>query len=124
MCSQRSPASPCEQVLLPPSLDAQRSDDAPSRKNDPTKDPWASAWFEYRGSKISGRQVPLGVLSEYISPRGDAPLRLTIHFTGYPDEVCPYMTKSLTRKHVLFNPRHLFFNSLKEAFVIMKGAAS
>lgn len=71
---------------------------------------------------VSARQVPLGVLSTYMCPPGHAPLELMVHFSkAYPPQACPFRAASRSQQHLIFNPRHMYFNSLKEALSILTG---
>ena len=104
--------SPSLQYCISPNLQVHKSGE-----------PWERAWFEYNSYKIPGRQVPMGILAHAHVPEEERPWRLTVHFAGYPDECCPFTakTRKLDLNHMFFNPKHMFFNSLKEAFVIMMG---
>jgi Autophagy protein Apg5 len=87
-------------------------------------DPWAAAWFSMSGTVVSGRQVPVGVLSTYMYPSSKTPLELIVHFSqAYPDSACPFTAASRSRQHLIFNPRHMYFNSLKEALFIQTGTS-
>lgn len=88
-------------------------------------DGWAAAWFTLKGLVVSGRQIPIGVLATYLSPRAAAPLKLQVHFSkAYPPEACPFRAASRSQQHLIFNPRHMYFNSLKEALSILTGVLS
>jgi hypothetical protein len=92
-------------------------------------DPWASAWFTSGQRVLSARQVPLGILSAYLtypSERNRAWM-LEVHFTQqWPAEACPFEVAvgALARMHLLCNARHMFFNTLKEAAFIRTGLLS
>lgn len=90
-------------------------------------DPWGSAWFTdaASGATISGRQVPLGPLAESLgaSVPDARPWHLVVQFTQrYPDEACPFAAACRGRKHLIYNPRHMFYNSLKEGLFMLTGA--
>lgn len=88
-------------------------------------DDWAAAWFTLKGVVVSGRQIPVGVLSTYMYPAGQAPLELVVHFSkAYPPEVCPFRAVSRSQQHLIFNPRHMYFNSFKEALSILTGMSA
>ena len=85
-------------------------------------DDWAAAWFTLQGVVVSGRQIPLGVLSTYMAPSDQAPLEVVVHFSkAYPPQACPFRAASRSQQHLIFNPRHMYFNSLKEALSILTG---
>jgi hypothetical protein len=85
-------------------------------------DDWAAAWFTLKGLVVSSRQIPMGVLATYMCPAGQAPLELVVHFSkAYPPEACPFRAASRSQQHLIFNPRHMYFNSLKEGLSILAG---
>lgn len=102
------------QSYLPPRMGS--SSDMP--------DPWGAAWFGLsNGAAVSGRQLPIGVLFQHMCPADVQPLQLTVHFSQrYPDDACPFIATSRHKQHLIFNPRHMYFNNLKEALMIQTGA--
>lgn len=86
-------------------------------------DPWGAAWFNLSsGAVVSGRQIPVGALFQHMCPADVRPLQLTVHFSQrYPDEACPYVAACRHKQHLIFNPRHMYFNNLKEALLIRTG---
>eukprot|EP00892_Ulva_mutabilis_P011984 jgi/Ulvmu1/9158/UM005_0256.1 len=89
-------------------------------------DPWGAAWFALdSGAVVSGRQVPIGALFQHMCPADMRPLQLTVHFSQqYPDAACPFVASSRHKQHLIFNPRHMYFNNLKEALLIQTGRAT
>jgi hypothetical protein len=88
-------------------------------------DDWAAAWFTLKGVVVSSRQIPIGVLVTYMCPAGQAPVELVVHFSKtYPPEACPFRAVSRSQQHLIFNPRHMYFNSLKEGLCILTGVTS
>lgn len=86
-------------------------------------DPWGAAWFALSsGAVVSGRQVPIGALFQHMCPADVQPLQLTVHFSQqYPSAACPFAASSRHKQHLIFNPRHMYFNNLKEALLIRTG---
>ena len=90
-------------------------------------DPWVTAWFSAGLQVLSARQVPIGILAAELpaSLSASQGLALEVHFTQrWPDGVCPFALPSdvQARAPLLCNPRHMFFNTLKEACLIRTGA--
>jgi Autophagy protein Apg5 len=110
--------APLLQAYLPPQM-GQASE---------TYDPWVAAWFSSAGTVVPARQVPLGALAPHICPISAQPeaWALEVHFTQrWPEGVCPFVVpaEAAARAALLCNPRHMFFNTLKEACFMRTGAS-
>lgn len=73
-------------------------------------------WFDYRNTPLRW-DIPVGVLYDLVNTNRPAPLRVTVHFLGFP-------SKQLLRCPNTFTVRSHFTNSLKQACFLQYATAS